>query len=282
MWMSCLLALGLTVSALQPGPAPTGPAGDSGALPDLLLEARTAEHLRVAVGDTVWASSLGGPERAFTVSGIYCRPADPSTVTLRDYRVILHLPDLQRLLGAPDRVDRFSVRLRPGTDRRALIAEIDRIAYGVQAYPTERVADATSETFRVISRFHRALAGITIVGSGIFLLCLVVLKVEERRPDGATLRELGISRRTLFLWTFGEAVLMAALGTAVGLLAGWAGSGLINVYFRRVYDTTLAFARVTPSLGLRVTLIALFTGLGIGLWAGWRMVRTAPRRLREP
>ena len=261
-------------TAAQTGPLP--------ALPDLLLEARSARELRVEVGDTVWASGPAGIERAFVISGTYRRPADPSTVTLRDRRAILHLPDLQDLLGAGDRVDRFSLRLHDGADRVAVITEINRLAFGASAYPSEEVANATSETFRVISRFHSALATITISGSAIFLLCLVVLKIEERRLEGAALREIGISRRTLFLWTFSETVAMALIGTAVGLLMGWAGSGLINAYFRRVYDTTLAFARVTPDLVLLVSAIALITGVIIGSWAGWRMVRITPARLREP
>ncbi len=262
--------------------APVQTAAQTGSLPDLLLEARSARELGIEVGDTLWASGPAGIERAFIISGTYRRPADPSTVTLRDHRAILHLPDLQDLLGAGDRVDRFSLRLRDGADQVAVITEINRLAFGASAYPSEEVANATSETFRVISRFHRALATITISGSAIFLLCLVVLKVEERRLEGAALREIGISRRTLFLWNFSETVVMALIGTTVGLLVGWAGSGLINAYFRRVYDTSLAFARVTPDLVLSVTAIALITGVVIGSWAGWRMVRTTPARLREP
>lgn len=274
--LTCLAALVLSVSAHVPG--------DSSRVepPGLLLEARTARELGLGVRDTVRISSLDGREERFFVAGLYRRPADPSTATRQDYRAILHLPDLQRLLDAPDRVDRFSLRLRPGADAEAVRLEIDRLAFGSEAHPTEVVANTTSETFRVISRFHRALATITIFGSAIFLICLVVLKIEERRSEGAVMREIGVSRRTLFLWTFSETVLMAVIGTAVGLGLGWAGSYLINLYFRNFYATSLAFARVTPELGLQVAAIALATGLVIGVWAGWRMVRTAPARLRQP
>lgn len=271
MWTSILLHLLLSTGAQAAGP---------GDVSELLLEARTARRLTVEVGDTVRAAAPGGGERAFRVTGIYRRPADPATVTLEDYRVILHLPDLQQLTGSTDRVDRFTLKLHVGANRESVLAEIDRLAYGAEAYPTERVANTTSETFRVISRFHRALAGVTIVGSAIFLLCLVVLKIEERQLEGATMREIGISRRTLFLWTFGETLAMALIGTGAGVLAGWAGSYLINAYFRSVYDTTLAFARVTPELAFRAAGIALITGVVIGIWAGWRMVRSSPGRLR--
>jgi len=250
--------------------------------PQLLLEDRTARDLATTIGDTVWVSGVEATERPFVVAGIYRRAADPSTVTLQDYRAILHLPDLQRLLAAEDRVDRFSVGLRAGADRAGVIATIDRLAFGADALPSEDVAAATSETFRVVSRFHRALAGITITGSAVFLLCLVVLKIDERRLEGASMRDVGISRRTLFLWMFSETVAMAVIGTAAGLLLGWAGSTVINAYFRGLYSTSLAFARVTPDLALLVAAIGLVTGLAVGVLAGLDMVRSTSARLRKP
>lgn len=269
------IPLFLLLAAASPArPAQTAP------LPEVLLENRTARDLQVEIGDTIWVSGLDTGERGFVVAGTYRRPADPATVTLTDYRAIFHLPDLQQLLGAGDRVDRFSVKLRPGADREAVIAQIDRLAFGADALPSETVANATSETFRVVSRFHRALAGITITGSAVFLLCLVVLKIEERRLEGASMRDVGISRRTLFLWMFAETLAMAAIGSALGLALGWLGSAVINAYFRELYDTSLAFAKVTPDLILLVGVIGLITGVAVGVLAGIGMVRTRSARLR--
>ncbi len=75
---------------------------------------------------------------------------------------------------------------------------------------------------------------------------------------------------------------MALVGTAAGLGLGWAGSGLINAYFRSVYDTSLAFAKVTPGLAVLVGAIGLATGVGVGLIAGVGMVRSRSARLRQP
>ncbi len=270
----------IVLSLLLAAAGPVRPALKA-SLPEVLLENRTARDLQVEIGDTVWVSGLDTSERGFVVVGTYRRPADPATVTVRDYRAIFHLPDLQELLGAGDRVDRFSVRLRPGVDRQTVIAQIDRLAFGADALPSEMVANATSETFRVVSRFHRALAGITITGSAVFLLCLVVLKIEERRLEGASMRDVGISRRTLFLWMFAETLAMAAIGTALGLALGWLGSAVINAYFREHYDTSLAFAKVTPDLVLLVSVIGLATGVAVGVLAGLGLVRTRSARLRE-
>ena len=57
------------------------------------------------------------------------------------------------------------------------------MAFGFRAYPAAEVAIETSATFRVVNRFHRAIGIITIVASAIFLLCITLLKVDERRRE---------------------------------------------------------------------------------------------------
>jgi uncharacterized membrane protein len=75
---------------------------------------------------------------------------------------------------------------------------------------------------------------------------------------------------------------MAAVGTGLGLALGWAGSGIINAYFQRLYSTSMAFARVTPDLAALVAFIGLVTGIAVGVLAGLQMVRTRSARLRQP
>ena len=48
----------------------------------------------------------------------------------------MHLPDLAALLGAPDRVDRLSIGLRPGISADSAGAVLNRSAYGFRAYPS--------------------------------------------------------------------------------------------------------------------------------------------------
>ena len=48
-----------------------------------------------------------------------------------------------------------------------------------------------------------------MLASSIFLLCLMVIRVDERRPDIRTMRLVGISRRTIFLAVVTEAVAIA-------------------------------------------------------------------------
>ena len=249
--------------------------GDS--LPGIALERRTAATLDARVGDTLdLALEPGAVVRRVVVSAIYEPATDPSTVTRRDLAARFHLPDLGPLLGAPDRVDRFGVALQPGADPIATAAELNQVAFGFRAAPSALIASESSQTFRVVSRFHAAIAVISVIASAIFLLCIMLLKVEERRKDAAVMRFTGISRRTIFGALLLEAILVAGIGSlfGVGLAAG--ASALTNAYYQRFFDTTLVFSAVTPRIVGFSVLLSLLLGLGAGALAAWRLVRTRP------
>ena len=251
--------------------------GPPQALPAIALERRLAARLGLRVGDTVEVAAVAeGPGRLAVVGAIYQPAADPASITRREYALRLHLPDLAALLGAPDRVDRFGVGLAPGVPPDSAARELDRVAFGFQSFASARIASESSQTFRVVSRFHDAIAVISVVASAIFLLCIMLLKVEERRRDAAVMRFTGISRRTIFGALLLEAVLVAGIGSVfgVGLAAG--ASALTNAYYQRYFDTALVFSAVTPRIvGLSV-LLSLALGLGAGALAAWRLVRTRP------
>ena len=84
-------------------------------------------------------------------------------------------------------------RRRADASADSAIARINDAAFGFQAYRSRDIAVETSRTFLVVSRFHRAIGVITIIASAVFLLCIMLLKVDERRRDVAALRLMGIS-----------------------------------------------------------------------------------------
>ncbi len=153
------------------------------------------------------------------------------------------------------------------------------MAFGFQAYRSRDIAVETSRTFQVVSRFHRAIGIITIVASSVFLLCIMVLKVEERRRDIAALRLMGISRSTVVRSIVIEAALVAVLGSALGVLLGWAASLFVNWHYQALYRTPLMFSIVTPSVVVFGVSLSLVLGIGAGVMASLRLVRTPPLAL---
>lgn len=263
--MSALLLMAALIQA--PARPPT----------EIALERGLAERLELAVGDTVrLGAAPESLDRLAVVAAIFEPRPDPAQLSRQGLRVRLHLPDLAALLDAPDRVDRFGLGLVPGVPADSAAAVLNRFAFGFRAHPSAAIASESSQTFRVVSRFHRAIGFITIVASAVFLLCIMLLKVEERRMDAAVMRFVGIRRRTIFGALVLEAALVAVLGSILGAGLAWLAGAATNSYYRRYFDTELIFSLITPRIVLFSVCLSLLLGLAAGAVAAWRLVRTPP------
>ncbi|MBA3521053.1 MAG: ABC transporter permease [Gemmatimonadales bacterium] len=265
-WLGALLLLSLC--ALRPAAAQ---------LAEVALERALARELALSVGDTVrLGTAPDSMDRRAVVTAVYDPRPDPAEIAKRERHLRMHLPDLAALLGVPDQVDRFGVGLQPGVSADSGAAALNRSAFGFRAYPSSAIASESSQTFLVVSRFHRAIAVITIVASAVFLLCIMLLKVEERRMDAAVMRFVGVRRRTIFGALLLEAALVAAVGSAAGTGLAFLAGAATNAYYQRFFDTALTFSLITPQIVLFSVLLSLGLGLAAGGLASWRLVRTRP------
>lgn len=210
------------------------------------------------------------------VAGIFEPPPDPATLNATRPRVLFHLPHLQTLTDRRNEVDYFTVRTRPGTDLAALATDLEPLLPGAQVLPVSEVAERSSTTFRVVSRFHTAIAVITLIAGGVFLGCIMILKVQERRLPIAAARLTGIPRRLLFWWTVAEAAMLSTLGGAAGLGVGVASSAVVNAYYQRYYDTTLVFSQVTGVVVTEALALAVLLGMAAGVFAATRLLASDP------
>ncbi len=265
-----------------------------GQLRTIAIDEAFAARAQLKLGDTVTVSSRAGASKAppdaefggrtpdaetVIVGAIVRRGADPSEVARGDFRVRMHLDQIQGISGYGDRVDRFAIATTPAADLNRTIERINRAAFGFHAYRSRDIAVETSRTFQVVSRFHRAIGVITIVASSVFLLCIMVLKVEERRRDIAALRLMGISRSSVVRSIIIESALVAVLGSVLGVALGWAASLLVNWHYQALYQTPLEFSIVTPPIVVFAVSLSLLLGVGAGLLASLRLARTPPLEL---
>jgi putative ABC transport system permease protein len=272
-------ALALALALAQQPAAAVRPAP----LPEVLVDRRLAESVPLRPGDTVRVRTLAGrgEARPFVVAGVFEREADPNRISRNEMEVRFHLPDLQALLPQPDRVDRFALVLRRGARADSAARWVEGVAFGTRAFGSAELADQTSATFRVVSRFHDAIGIVTILASAIFLLCVMIIRVDERRRDMGVLRLIGVSRGTVFRAIVLEAVVIAVAGSAAGAGLGLVAARIVNAHYAGVYDTTLRFALVTPRIVLIAALLGLALGVGAGVLAAWRVVAVPPQKLGE-
>ena len=79
---------------------------------------------------------------------------------------------------------------------------------GVIARPSSEAAGSAGP-FRVLERFHLAIAVVTIVAATVFLLALTIMLVDERRETVGVLRLIGLPARRMLVQVLLEGVIVA-------------------------------------------------------------------------
>jgi len=241
------------------------------ALPEVVVSDRTAAAMHLVVGDTLEIATNAAlrDSKRFIVGGIVRPEADPFEVGVEQLHVTMHLPDLEQLLGVQDRVDRFAVRLRDPAQAAAVAQEMSSLGIGMAAYTSREVAERNSSTFMVISQFHKAIGLVSMLAGLVFLVAIMVLKVEEMRRELGVLRLIGISRNTVLRSVLLIAALASLLGSLVGIGLAHIAVAIINPASQARYDTDLVFARITPD----IVVLAVGLSVPMGLLAGWFVAR---------
>jgi putative ABC transport system permease protein len=243
---------------------------------EVLAEAGFATRAGIEPGDSLRVGPTPEAACVARVAGTFVPPPDPATLTRERPRFLFHLPDLAQLAERPDAVDRFTLKLRPGANPDSVAALLGPVMPGARVMSAADLADQSSATFNVIRRFHVAIAWITLTASGVFLACLMILRVQQRRLPVAALRLTGVSRRTLFLWLLLETTAISVLGGVVGLGIGALASDAINAFYQRRYDTALVFSLIGPDSLLPALGLAVVLGLGAGCVAAALLLRSDP------
>ncbi|SCW90734.1 putative ABC transport system permease protein [Rhizobium mongolense subsp. loessense] len=134
--------------------------------------------------------------------------------------------DLDAVRAAFDRQGQVqSLRMRLAS--AASLPRLQEKLGTIKTTPLRAVAEAelyaaqSGRTASLIRLFGWPLALLMAVGATAGALNTMMNSVSDRTVEIATVRALGFSRISAFLGTWVEAVVLAAIGVAVGLLASW-------------------------------------------------------------
>jgi len=220
-------------------------AGAANAAQPIVLESRLATEMQLVPGDTVSLRLPGASaSQPFVVSGFYTPPPDPAGISRTSRQAWTPLTDLERFSDRDDRVSRYVLSLKPGANEDSLLDALNSTHLGFRAYRASDVAKQSSQTFVVISNFHKAISILSILTGAAFLAAIVLLQVQELRRSLGVLRVIGISKRRIYTVVIGETVLLANVGAAAGVGVAFLASRLINSYYRSYFATTLVFSSV--------------------------------------
>ena len=255
-------------------------------LPTVLVSRQLAESERLTVGSVVRLATdaSGTRSQEFRVGGIYEPTPDPSRLGQVPRAVRLHLPDLldmTRPVGIPagaEYISSVNVALVNPDDAHQFARDVDARLPGVVALPSGEAAGSAGP-FRVLERFHLAIAIVTIVAATVFLLALTIMLVDERRETVGVLRLIGLPVRRILAQILLEGLMVAGVGAIFGLVLAVLSEQLINHFFQWRYDTALVFVRVTRDVALTCVTIAVPLGASATVVASWALLRRGGLRL---
>jgi putative ABC transport system permease protein len=246
----------------------------------LLASGPAAERLGLDVGDTVAVAgrldaqlAAASAERRFVVRGVarflYDSRGQPSVATL--------LPVMQSLAG-PAYADRLSlvlVKAAPGADPERLTGRLRALVPSVE---TNSVADLVVQ-FRQRMLYFRQLSYIlgtvSLVVTVLLIATLLTITVSERLGEIATLRAIGVGRRTVVLQVLAEGAVLTVLGGALGVALGLATARYLDAILTSFPGLPAAFSFFVPRADalLQAGAVLLVTGMLAGLYPAWLAAR---------
>jgi putative ABC transport system permease protein len=162
--------------------------------------------------------------------------------------------------------------LKPNTDRAAVHAEI---LNAIASYPQFKIIsgqeylEETMSIFTVVSKGLNVVLLFLAIPSLIAILNTLAIGVMERTREIGMLRAIGATRSQIRRVIVAEALILAAIGTAFGLLAGLYLAYLtVQAMIAAGYPMVYAF----PATGMLITIAA---GLLFGVFAALIPARQA-------
>lgn len=216
-------------------------------------------------GSWITVAFADGQRAAFTVGAVYDR-ADLAG----DYLIT-------RAAWAPhhvqDRDTLVAIGFRPGVSTAEGKAAVVRAVAPFGAPDVQTKAEYAASSAAGIDTFLTLIYALLALAVLIALLGIantLTLAVHERTRELGLLRAVGQTRGQLRAMVRWESVVVAAFGTAGGLVLG----GFLGWALVRATDTTGSGAFTIPPAQLAVVLLV---GVAAGVLAGWRPARRAAR-----
>ena len=232
-------------------------------------ETATSENLKVGDEATLGFADTG--DVGFTVVAIY-----GESPLLRGGGYLLDQQTFDANVTASARVDRqVLVQLAGGVDPEAGRRAVEEAA---TEFPTAEVLDVEDLTASRAAQVDQAVAllyallALSVLIALIGVVNTLLLSVYERTREIGLLRAVGTLRRQVSGMVIQEAVLIAVVGTVLGLAIGWGfGIALFSV-LARAEPTFSVLAVPLTDLAVIVGLGAL-AGILAGLYPAWRAGR---------
>ncbi|GAA2146697.1 ABC transporter permease [Kitasatospora kazusensis] len=191
---------------------------------EIALDRSTADKGGYKVGDTVRIAA-NGPALNTTLTGIFT--TDDPQVGSGGTLTLLDTASAQKMMLTPGQFSSITVSAKPGTSEDALLGEITAKLPGGNHFTTETGQQLTDEQSKMISDSTSAMKTMLLVFAaislfvGIFIIAnTFTMLIAQRTKELALLRAVGASRRQVTESVLVEALLIGAIASIAGVVAG--------------------------------------------------------------
>ena len=241
---------------------------------------------RVAPGGGTFTAMIAGNRRTLKCVGTF-DPEGP-LIALGGSAVLTGDREAAALAGHPGRVSRIDVTAEQNADLRAVFGRVAReIGDGFQVVTPEARDGRLRQSLEAL-RVGFALGGMGALGLALFLVANVTgVSVAERRRTIGLLRSLGSTSGQVRVEILGESMILAAVGSLVGVPLGFLVARLsVGPLLRAVGDVFIPLQSdgigFDPSLASAGVLAGLLTSLLASWSPASRASAMSPTRAMKP
>lgn len=257
------------------------------AMPPIVLGKDMADNLGATIGSTVMVVSPQGELTPFGMVPKYSRfhVVGIFNSGFFDYDsgwAFVRLSDAQKLFGLGDLISVLEFKVDDLDKADALTSEIENAAG--QGFMATNALRQNSALFKALKTERLAtfiIIGLIVFVAALNILISLIMMVMEKTKDIAVLMSMGARRaqvRNLFI---AQGVLIGAIGTAIGLVVGYAISYLGGHYHvlslsPEVYSIDYVPFAPRALDGLWVALFAVLISFVATLYPSWSAARILP------
>lgn len=243
--------------------------GDTGQ--KVLISEQFAEGLGIGVGESVELPGASG-WMPFEVIGLLDDPG----LLLGNQQVFMPVEAAQDLLNKPNRINVIMGRYTEGSDARAIDAAVQSMfGRGYELSPLEGGADVWAALLEFMNVIFTMFGLLSLALAGLIMFNTFRTSVVERRRDIGMLRAVGAKRRVVMRTILYEGLILAGLGTLIGMLIGFAFAHGARAGLNSMFQNLMGYPLGQVRFDALTFGVSIIFGLGIPLVSTLMPARSA-------
>ena len=171
-----------------------------------------------------------------------------------------------------------AIRFDKQVDEQTLVAQINPVALGIAVTDLRAQAEQAAVGTVDFGQLFLSLSGFIIIAAILLAAILFVMSVEQRARQLGLMLAIGLTRRQVTTLIVGEALVIAILGGAVGVLGGVGYAYAVLGALSGVWSSAIAGAAVQPHLTVVSLTVGPFAAVVLGVLVIALSVRALSRR----